>query len=482
MYNFPEKGDERFSSQRVQRGFEQPPYTGAADGLAAPPSYDQIYARQDAGASGTYANNLYASSQTNSYATPDMQRTQTGQLQAHSYVGQYSSNPQGPPQGSYAGSPYTAPTPYRQPSPAGSYTASSGQSYTSEKDLYSPPSEGMRNASSTSYGEPSSRDYSPSPGYGSSQTIRGPTSYLRSMGGQGSSSSGGLLGKLKDFAPGQSVDALINPPPPSFQRAPAANLPYPPFEPTSLIGTSNELSNGFPALPPPIMGGPHPFPTHDVHEEDWTRFLHDVKAAASLSGTDRIVSNVAPMAAGLSFGVGLLLTRGIEKHQKGKKSGVVGELIDYWNHHFFNPRRINVVLARGASSYSGPDVPPPDMAYYYNNGSQSRYDSDSDSDSDGGRHRARRERKHRDRELRRERRKARKELKRDAKRHERDQWRLVVAYRGDGAYRDFGQNDDCGAVRRSTTVYARGPTARTATLAITSNGEEQGSAYYHAHQ
>lgn len=107
---------------------------------------------------------------------------------------------------------------------------------------------------------------------------------------------------------GSGTRNLINTPPPSFQRAPPPGLPYPPFPPVALRTASSDLSKGFPKVPPPPPGGePHPFATHDVHEEDWTRFLNDVKEAAALSTTDRSVSNVAPLALGVSFGVGMYM-------------------------------------------------------------------------------------------------------------------------------------------------------------------------------
>lgn len=85
------------------------------------------------------------------------------------------------------------------------------------------------------------------------------------------------------------------PPPPS------AHFPYNPFPPMCLISNTKDLSGGFPEVPPPCQQNPHPFATHDVTEEDWKRFLTDVKKAGSLSGAQRIKSNVIPMVTGMSF-------------------------------------------------------------------------------------------------------------------------------------------------------------------------------------
>ncbi|KAH9932314.1 uncharacterized protein B0H18DRAFT_987545, partial [Fomitopsis serialis] len=58
-----------------------------------------------------------------------------------------------------------------------------------------------------------------------------------------------------------------------------------------------------------------------------------------------------------------------------RRRGPVGELIGYWNHHFFHPRRMHVVLARGAKAYSGSDPHPPDvpaMSEYETEGERSK--------------------------------------------------------------------------------------------------------------
>ena len=100
---------------------------------------------------------------------------------------------------------------------------------------------------------------------------------------------------VKKFAPGESVEALVNPPPPGFLRMPPS-LQYPPFEATALIGASKtKLDAGFPPILPPSTDYPHPFITHDVMEEDWVRFVGDLKKAAGLAIMDRVVSNALPM-------------------------------------------------------------------------------------------------------------------------------------------------------------------------------------------
>ena len=109
---------------------------------------------------------------------------------------------------------------------------------------------------------------------------------------------------IKRIAPGQTPAQLLNPAPSSFERPPPPNLPYPPFPPMILIG-KEALDKGFLVnLPEASLpwNGPHPFETHDISEEDWARFLHDVKIAASLAPKDRLKAALIPAPIGLLTG------------------------------------------------------------------------------------------------------------------------------------------------------------------------------------
>jgi hypothetical protein len=127
------------------------------------------------------------------------------------------------------------------------------------------------------------------------------SSWGRSTSGSGSSgpnsSSSGFSGFLKSLTGGSHPDPL-NPPPPSFSRAPARNLPYSPFTPCVAKTIGNTLETGFVVLPPPTQMQPHPFATHDVNEEDWTRFLGDLQHMGKLSPMNKIVAGVAPIGIG----------------------------------------------------------------------------------------------------------------------------------------------------------------------------------------
>ncbi|TFY59727.1 hypothetical protein EVJ58_g5605 [Rhodofomes roseus] len=264
----------------------------------------------------------------------------------------------------------------------------------------------------------------------------------RSPGPSGVSSGsnpGGMLGMLKNMAPGQSIASLLDPPPPPFLRAPRPDFPYGPFEPAALTSLDAQLDKGFPPLAPPVARMPHPFATHDVADDDWQRFLHDIKIASSLSPINRVAAGVAPMAMNIGL-TGFLVSRGIEKRMRAKKSEAIGQLIEQWNAHFFHPRQISVVLAEGSMVYSGPEgAQPPDMAQYSAALARDDHSSSSSSDEDvpqgvsGGRRErraARRERK----EERREERKAEKAARKAQKKNRRELWRLIIAYKPAGGY------------------------------------------------
>ncbi|EPT05764.1 hypothetical protein FOMPIDRAFT_86757 [Fomitopsis schrenkii] len=148
--------------------------------------------------------------------------------------------------------------------------------------------------------------------------------------------------------PGKSSASILDPPPPSFLRSPRPDLPYSPFEPTSLSSLSDGLGQGFPQLPPQSRDVPHPFVTHDVSEEDWRIFLFTVKSASA--HFDAAISSAGNRRVGL---LGTLVSMGIEQATKGKKAGAVGDLVDQWNLNFFLRRQMTVVLARGKTAYNG---------------------------------------------------------------------------------------------------------------------------------
>ncbi|PCH44679.1 hypothetical protein WOLCODRAFT_123937 [Wolfiporia cocos MD-104 SS10] len=249
--------------------------------------------------------------------------------------------------------------------------------------------------------------------------------------------------KAMHFATGDSVAKLLDPPPLSFARAPAPGLAYAPFPPAVLEGRGADLGAGFPALTPRCAAPPHPFATHDVREDDWARFVHDVGTAGKLSGTERVVSNVLPTALSMGFVAGMFVTKGIEKHMRGRRAGAVGKLLDAWNQNFFGPRRMYVVLAQGRTAFNGDlNALPPDIAAYggsQNDNDDSDSDSSSDSSNGSGRDRSRRSREKHEHERRKQRRqeihdrrqhrREERQKRRSEKHEDKEKFRLVVAYK-----------------------------------------------------
>ncbi|KAL7283942.1 hypothetical protein ACG7TL_001214 [Trametes sanguinea] len=160
----------------------------------------------------------------------------------------------------------------------------------------------------------------------------------------------GFKQHLKNLAPGKSPSKLLDPPPPSFTRPPPIDLPYGAFPVMELICEGSTLDKGFPYAAPACPIEPHPFVTHDVNENDWRWFLHDVRVAGSLSPMNRVVAGVLPIVFPLGLVLGVAAAFGTERYLKSRKKGPVSELIDYWNTHFFHLRSIHVALSRGKKS------------------------------------------------------------------------------------------------------------------------------------
>ena len=90
------------------------------------------------------------------------------------------------------------------------------------------------------------------------------------------------------------------------------------------------MNSGKIIAPPYANAAEHPFATHDVTEQDWSRFLRDVEAASELSKWERIITRVnLPAVLALSIG---LVVKGFDVYMHSRRRGPVGELIGYWNH------------------------------------------------------------------------------------------------------------------------------------------------------
>ncbi|TFK41675.1 hypothetical protein BDQ12DRAFT_678331 [Crucibulum laeve] len=146
-------------------------------------------------------------------------------------------------------------------------------------------------------------------------------------------------------------------PPPAFLRQPSRSSTYTSFSPMYLIARSRYLNKGFPPFPPPSSSRHHPFATHDIAMEDWLSFLEDVQSSTTLTLLDKGLVHLPavallPVVAFLPI-INSIASYGIKSYMKSRKSNVVADVVDQWNHHYFNPRRMSVILMKGHSKLSG---------------------------------------------------------------------------------------------------------------------------------
>jgi len=118
-----------------------------------------------------------------------------------------------------------------------------------------------------------------------------------------------------------------------------------------LVAHGKTLDKGFPIASPPSNSVPHPFVSHDVNEGDWMSFLNDARMAATL--TDKqIWRSHLPIVSIIPI-VNSLSSYGVQKFMKHRNSSKVVVCIDKWNRHFFEARKLKIVLMRGQVKVSG---------------------------------------------------------------------------------------------------------------------------------
>ncbi|KAF9223371.1 hypothetical protein BS17DRAFT_135705 [Gyrodon lividus] len=369
MTQYPDEKSNNPYHQWVQPPSEQSQYP-AQEGsysvpAAPPPAYGQLYASRDGAPPPGQGYNQFPPQQ--GYYPPQAPAQVYHPAQGHPqgyYPSQGSPQEyQGPPEGSYDQKGPNGSSPYQQPPHGVPYDQSR-----SNPPGYSPYQTVPSGSTSQPY-------YSQTPGAGLSPQDRAPTP------------SGGGSMSLNSFFGDKGS-------PPMWQRQPPPGLPYNQFPPMCLISNGKDLSKGFPELPPPCQLNPHPFSTHDIVEEDWKRFLTDIKKAGSLSPAQRIKSNVIPLVVGASLVGGFLMTHAIERRMKAKNRTAAGDLIDHWNHYFFGPRRLEVVLCQASERLSGRHGAAPigdsnqqRMANELRRRTSSDYSSSSDSSDSEDEHR-----------------------------------------------------------------------------------------------
>ncbi|KAJ6592797.1 hypothetical protein B0H19DRAFT_1365138 [Mycena capillaripes] len=140
--------------------------------------------------------------------------------------------------------------------------------------------------------------------------------------------------------------------PPSLTRPVPPNLPRTPFQPMFLLADRNSLKQGFPAVLPPTSHQPHPFSWSDINETDWTRFLEEMRTVARLTQKEKNLGYSIPILSAIPW-INIAIASAIMHHIQRKKPALVSLLVDKWNHHFFHPRNIEVILMRGQTKLSG---------------------------------------------------------------------------------------------------------------------------------
>ncbi|EPQ54623.1 hypothetical protein GLOTRDRAFT_129977 [Gloeophyllum trabeum ATCC 11539] len=148
-------------------------------------------------------------------------------------------------------------------------------------------------------------------------------------------SPGFSLSSITKIFSGSSSNPL-DPPPPCFSRPPPHNVSYEPFQTMVSYGLGKEIRDGFTQLPPPSMLQPHPFASHDIQEDDWHRFLSDVKKAGELSTRENITAAVLPLTMNIGL-TGMLVSKAIKNGQSRRKQDPTSKLVDVWNHNGGDP-------------------------------------------------------------------------------------------------------------------------------------------------
>lgn len=144
---------------------------------------------------------------------------------------------------------------------------------------------------------------------------------------------------------------------------------------------TKKLEGGFQPISPPDEGEPHVFTQHNVRDEDWAKFLSDLQDAARLLDSPPTRKSLLTSLFTLPFADGPLVAP--PSSLPGLFSSLnLGEgdipavpstlasspiqpamVMKLWNKHYFHPRGLDIVLAKGPRSLSGDTtMPPPDFS------------------------------------------------------------------------------------------------------------------------
>ncbi|KAG9218091.1 hypothetical protein CCMSSC00406_0010250 [Pleurotus cornucopiae] len=141
--------------------------------------------------------------------------------------------------------------------------------------------------------------------------------------------------------------------PPAFSRLPSQEAGYPSFPAIYLMSNGKHITKGFPLVPPPSSSEYHPFMTHDVTQEDWQSFVNDVNQAAELTAKDKVQAYSLPFISIVPL-INSVAGLAVTTYMKKRKEVPVSKRINAWNHYFFHPRRMDVILMRGQQRIGRP--------------------------------------------------------------------------------------------------------------------------------
>ncbi|KIP11847.1 hypothetical protein PHLGIDRAFT_512083 [Phlebiopsis gigantea 11061_1 CR5-6] len=180
--------------------------------------------------------------------------------------------------------------------------------------------------------------------------------------------------------------------------APKPALPTgPAFPQCALMSKGSSLRRGFPLAPPPKHMQPHPFATHD--------------RAAKLSIMECDVAGTVPALLGITIVGAVVVSQAIEYGVRRKKRRAAAPLSTGTTYYFFNPRRMDVALVRGRTSWRRKGRPALKASPHESGSSSSSSSEDGEADASKNHKQSRGKKK-------------RKEMRNSRP------WKLVITYKG----------------------------------------------------
>ncbi|TRM60351.1 hypothetical protein BD626DRAFT_407486 [Schizophyllum amplum] len=216
-------------------------------------------------------------------------------------------------------------------------------------------------SSSSPYSQPSSSLYSQPSSLSPYQQapIAAPSSHFQQAPAAFPSSRRSRHGRHTSTRGSTDSPAPVRGTPACFSHQAPPSLPYPDFQPTFLIanGDGEHIHKGFPIAVPPSTAYPHPFESHGVLEVDWRTFLEDILSIAALSDEQRSRASL-PIVAFIPI-VNVVVREGLKGIMKSRKVHPICKLLHTWNHHYFNSRRMEVILMQGNARIDQESAPLP---------------------------------------------------------------------------------------------------------------------------